>query len=149
MLRVKPSADRRESPAIGANRDRHHRNNLPEIEKERGGLASGSARRSSMKQFDFSLFTDEHLKDLALQVKREYLKRCEEARRLVRKRGGLVEGAGPRYRNPENPAETWSGKGKRPSWVEAALAKGQTLASLEISDDRPVPRESPPKRSKD
>jgi DNA-binding protein H-NS len=102
-----------------------------------------------MKEFDFSLFTDDHLKNLALQVKREYLNRRGEARRLVRKRGGLVEGAGPKFRNPENPAETWSGKGKRPSWVEAALAKGKTLASLEISDDRPVARASSPKRSRD
>jgi hypothetical protein len=99
-----------------------------------------------MKKFDFSLFTDRQLEILARQVKLEIVKRREEARRLVRKRGGLVEGAGPKYRNPGNPAETWSGKGKRPAWVEAALADGKSLESLEISDDRPVTkdRRSPP-----
>jgi hypothetical protein len=96
-----------------------------------------------VKEFDFSLFSDEQLKSLARQVKLEYLKRREEAHRLVRKRGGLIEGAGPRYRNPENPAETWSGKGKKPSWVAAALASGKTLESLEISDDRPVTKKAP------
>jgi len=99
-----------------------------------------------MKQFDFSLFTDRQLGLLAKQVKLEIARRREEARRLVRRRGGLIEGAGPKYRNPENPAETWSGKGKRPGWVEAFLAEGRSLASLEIADDRPVTRErrSPP-----
>jgi len=97
-----------------------------------------------MKEFDFSLFTDDQLESLAEQVKLEYLRRREEAVQLVRKRGGLVEGSGPRYQNPENPAETWSGKGPRPSWVEAALKAGKTLASLEFSDDRPVPKNAKP-----
>jgi hypothetical protein len=99
-----------------------------------------------MKQFDFSLFTDRQLELLARQVELEIVMRREEAKRLVRKRGGLIEGAGPKYRNPENPAETWSGKGKRPTWVEAALAEGKRLESLEIADDRPVTkkRQSPP-----
>jgi len=94
-----------------------------------------------MKEFDFSLFTDRQLEDLATQVEVEFAKRREETERVVRKRGGLLEGAGPRYRNPENPAETWSGKGKRPAWLEAALVQGNTLESLEISDDRPVTKE--------
>jgi hypothetical protein len=95
----------------------------------------------SMKQFDFSLFTDRQLELLARQVKLEIARRREEARRLVRRRGGLVEGAGPKYRNPENPAETWSGKGKRPSWVEALLNEGRSLESLEIADNRPVTKQ--------
>ena len=95
-----------------------------------------------MKEFDFSLFTDEQLEGLARQVKREFLERREEAERLVRRRGGLVDGGGPKYQNPENPAETWSGKGKRPAWVAAALAAGKPLESLEVSDDHPVAKES-------
>ena len=101
-----------------------------------------------MKQFDFSMFTDEQLQSLARQVKLEYLKRREEAKTLVRKRG-LIEGTGPRYRNPDNPAETWSGKGKRPGWVEAALGKGKPLESLEISDDRPVSKDRSTDSSRD
>jgi len=97
-----------------------------------------------MKEFDFSLFTDEQLQILARQVKLEYLRRRDEARELMRKRGGLLEGAGPRYQNPDNPAETWSGRGPRPRWVEAALASGRSLESLEISDDRPVSKRGAP-----
>jgi hypothetical protein len=101
-----------------------------------------------MKQFDFSLFTDRQLELLARQVELEIARRREEAKKLVRRRGGLVEGAGPKYRNPENPAETWSGKGKRPAWVETALAKGMTLESLEISDNRPVTKKRPSPRKR-
>ena len=38
----------------------------------------------------------------------------------------------PKYRNPQNPEETWSGRGRQPKWVEAALAGGQTLSELAI-----------------
>lgn len=39
----------------------------------------------------------------------------------------------PKYRNPENPAQTWSGRGKRPLWFSDALKKkGVTADSLLI-----------------
>src|SRR5512132_626361 len=36
-----------------------------------------------------------------------------------------------KYRNPDDPGETWSGRGRPPKWVQAALA-GQTLEELTI-----------------
>ncbi|MBV8891038.1 MAG: H-NS histone family protein [Acidobacteria bacterium] len=33
---------------------------------------------------------------------------------------------------PDNQAETWSGRGHRPRWLEAQLAAGKTLSDLEI-----------------
>ncbi len=38
-----------------------------------------------------------------------------------------------KYRNPENPALTWSGRGKRPQWVVEYLASGKTLEELAAS----------------
>lgn len=38
-----------------------------------------------------------------------------------------------KYRNPENHAETWSGRGRRPRWLEAALAQGADLEDFRIS----------------
>ena len=38
----------------------------------------------------------------------------------------------PKFRNPDNPDETWSGRGRQPKWVQAALAGGETLAHLAI-----------------
>ncbi len=34
------------------------------------------------------------------------------------------------YRNPENPAETWSGRGRKPRWFEAALTSGAKVSEL-------------------
>jgi len=33
----------------------------------------------------------------------------------------------PRYRNPKNPDETWSGRGKQPLWLTAQLRSGKRL----------------------
>ncbi|MDR0674547.1 MAG: H-NS histone family protein [Zoogloeaceae bacterium] len=37
-----------------------------------------------------------------------------------------------RYRHPQNPAEAWSGRGRKPRWVEAWLAGGGTLADIKV-----------------
>jgi DNA-binding protein H-NS len=39
----------------------------------------------------------------------------------------------PKYRNPRNPAETWSGRGKQPHWVQAQLRAGKKLDHLLIN----------------
>ena len=38
----------------------------------------------------------------------------------------------PRYRNPANVEETWTGRGKQPRWLAAQLAAGKQLASFLI-----------------
>lgn len=37
-----------------------------------------------------------------------------------------------KYRNPQNPDQTWSGLGRRPNWVKDAIDAGKSLADLEI-----------------
>lgn len=32
-----------------------------------------------------------------------------------------------KYRNPNEPSETWSGRGKQPRWLTAALKTGRTI----------------------
>ena len=39
----------------------------------------------------------------------------------------------PKYQNPRNPAERWSGRGKQPRWVRAQLKAGKKLEHLLIS----------------
>ncbi len=38
----------------------------------------------------------------------------------------------PKYRNPEDPEQTWSGRGRKPAWVNIAEAKGADLESYAI-----------------
>src|SRR6516165_7034813 len=48
-------------------------------------------------------------------------------------RGGARGAVAPKYRNPENPAETWAGRGLRPRWLTAALKTGKTLDDFLIA----------------
>ena len=38
----------------------------------------------------------------------------------------------PHYPNPGDPEQTWTGRGRKPRWVQEALGAGQKLESLEI-----------------
>lgn len=40
--------------------------------------------------------------------------------------------AEPKYLNPENPTETWTGKGRQPNWFKTALASGKSADDLLI-----------------
>lgn len=33
----------------------------------------------------------------------------------------------PKYQNPKNPTETWTGRGKQPRWLKAQLRSGKKL----------------------
>lgn len=47
---------------------------------------------------------------------------------------GSKAAVAPKYSNPENPAQTWSGRGKHPVWFNQALKKrGVTAESLLIA----------------
>jgi len=37
-----------------------------------------------------------------------------------------------KYQNPDNPAEQWSGRGRKPKWVEEKLSAGRQLPDLLI-----------------
>jgi DNA-binding protein H-NS len=38
----------------------------------------------------------------------------------------------PKYRNPDQPSETWSGRGKRPRWLDAQLRSGKRIDDFRI-----------------
>lgn len=37
-----------------------------------------------------------------------------------------------KYANPEDPTQTWTGKGRQPNWFKTAIASGRTAEDLEI-----------------
>lgn len=43
-----------------------------------------------------------------------------------------AKAAPAKYRNPENSAQTWSGRGRQPEWFKAAIAAGTTADAMEI-----------------
>ncbi|MDH5452993.1 MAG: H-NS histone family protein [Paracoccaceae bacterium] len=40
--------------------------------------------------------------------------------------------AKPKYANPANKSETWTGRGRKPRWVVAVLASGKSLDDIAI-----------------
>jgi DNA-binding protein H-NS len=63
-----------------------------------------------------------------------------ELSKLGRFQGGKsskgVRGSGaiaPKYRNPENPAETWAGRGLKPRWLTAAIKSGKKAEDFLIA----------------
>ena len=51
-------------------------------------------------------------------------------RRIGARPGGVLA---PKYRNPDNPAETWAGRGLKPRWMTAAMRRGGKLEDFLIS----------------
>lgn len=39
----------------------------------------------------------------------------------------------PKYRNPDDSSMTWSGRGRKPLWIEKAIADGKALDDLLIA----------------
>jgi DNA-binding protein H-NS len=38
----------------------------------------------------------------------------------------------PKFRNPDRPSETWSGRGKQPRWLSAQLSAGKRIDDFRI-----------------
>lgn len=104
---------------------------------------------------DLNKFTPEQLGELIAQAEQQRRKlhrdRIGEVRKkltaMAKAEGYTVEqlfGTGkamgprtgtkvaPKYRNPANANQTWSGRGKRPRWLADALAKGGKIDSYRI-----------------
>jgi DNA-binding protein H-NS len=43
----------------------------------------------------------------------------------------------PKYRNPNPPHQSWSGRGKQPKWIREWLAEGNAVEDLQISPRSP------------
>jgi len=104
---------------------------------------------------DLNKLSHGELEALAAQVEKQKTRLHREQRDAVRKKlirmakdegytieelfGGRGKAAGrktgkvaPKYRNPADAAQTWSGRGKRPKWFVDALNKGKQEKDLLI-----------------
>jgi len=75
---------------------------------------------------------------------RERRKALEEVEAFARERGltpadlsALVsrktrKPAAAKFANPADPSQTWTGRGRRPRWIEAALSEGKSLEDMTI-----------------
>lgn len=84
---------------------------------------------------------EEALRNAEQRERQEALKAAEEAaaqfgfslEEIAAGRGGIKRSkAAPKYRNPANHEETWTGRGRKPHWIHAALTAGMDISELEI-----------------
>jgi len=104
-----------------------------------------------MPEVNLSEFSTAELRDLSAQIETELQHRraseikstAARMRELAASVGMSVEeimagatqkkGASQaKYQNPDNPDQTWTGRGKRPNWVHEALSRGKSLEDLRI-----------------
>ncbi len=99
---------------------------------------------------DLSKLDSKALDDLIVKARRQQTKikrsRIADVRKKLRKVakdegytidelfGGAKKAgkgkAAAKYRNPDNARETWSGRGRKPRWFEAAVKSGKSESSL-------------------
>jgi DNA-binding protein H-NS len=61
-------------------------------------------------------------------------------------RSGRMGPVAPKYRNRENAAETWAGRGLKPRWLTAAIKGGKKLEDFAIVASAPT--DEPPKKKR-
>ena len=86
----------------------------------------------------------------ALESELAKLTRMQGAKTL-RKNGsglGLRGPVPPKYRNPQNPEETWAGRGLRPKWLTAAIKGGKSADDFLIRGAVPSRKATKPKRAR-
>jgi DNA-binding protein H-NS len=54
----------------------------------------------------------------------------------------------PKYRNPENPSETWAGRGLKPRWLTAAMKSGKKLEDFAIGGKSAAASKKMPKKTR-
>lgn len=90
---------------------------------------------------NYTEMTDDELKEQRQAIDAELQKRLAkqktDAKRQIVELAkshninlGELAGKSKVYKNPENPWEEWSGRGRKPKWVTDALAAGKTLDDL-------------------
>lgn len=72
---------------------------------------------------------DEALKEIQAVAKKHGLSVDDI---VAGKTRGRKSKAPAKYRNPENPDQEWSGRGRQPAWYKAAIEAGKKPESLEI-----------------
>ena len=105
-----------------------------------------------MSDIDFTQLSKRELLELSKNINKEIKRReVEDKKNILLKMKELAASVGmtveeiiektpqkktkgePKYQNPDDPTQTWTGRGKRPGWLNEQLERGKTLEELEIT----------------
>ncbi len=106
--------------------------NLKELESLQKKIEKEIKKRRSKTQ-------EEGLKKIKLIVAEYGLSATElknlsviKAQKVKPKKGKKRGPVAPKYRDPSNSSNTWTGRGRKPKWVEAFLSMGGRLDQITI-----------------
>lgn len=97
-----------------------------------------------MAPIDLNGYDLAELKGLLFDIEQEIQRRARDERDQARARiralaadagiplDALVKKGAPRYRNPADSGQTWTGRGRQPRWIAEALASGRSLDDFKI-----------------
>ena len=97
-------------------------------------------KRIDLEEMDLDALWALHLEvarflSAKIQAERELLEeRLAQLRSQMnsRKERRYYPPAAPKYRNPDKPSETWAGRGKQPTWLQAKLRSGRQIEDFAI-----------------
>ena len=91
-------------------------------------IARAEARQRELKKESSSKLRDK----IAALAKAEGFELHEVLGTSKKGRGAPRGKIAPKYRNPADPKQVWSGRGRHPLWFDAAIKAGKTERSLLI-----------------
>lgn len=81
-----------------------------------------------------AIFSRIHSERRELEMRLQRLRRFDPAETMPRRGPRKGSKVAPKYRNPVNRSETWTGRGRQPRWLAAALKGGKKLADFAIAE---------------
>ena len=98
--------------------------------------------RDVMKKFNLETMPTDQLWALHEEVSETLSARLSDEKRVLDERLNRLSNHAPghrfyppvlpKFRNPDNPADTWSGRGRPPHWVAQQLRLGKRMEELKI-----------------
>jgi DNA-binding protein H-NS len=93
-----------------------------DIEKEIKGRQQDEVKKAREQILSIAQTLGVSVEDLLADSKKKAKAGTSETKEKVR----------PQYRNPNDPEQTWTGRGRQPKWVVEALAQGKKMEDFRI-----------------
>ena len=95
--------------------------NVAELQKLKGNIDDAIANRRQGELANLRQKIDELVEQAGFTLE-EVMQAKAPKKRVVQ----------PKYANPSNPEETWSGRGRKPAWVQGLLDSGAKLEDFTV-----------------
>ncbi|EIJ36207.1 histone family protein nucleoid-structuring protein H-NS [Thiothrix nivea DSM 5205] len=89
---------------------------VAELEKLKGSIDSAIANRRDTELLSLRQTIEEMVEEAGFTLDE-----------VMQARSGKKRVIKPKYKNPNSPEQTWSGRGRKPGWVEEWVGSGHSL----------------------